>query len=81
MKSMMTFRDALALAQAKEMEMDQDVFVFGLDVPDHKRIFGSTAGLVEKFGAERIRTLSHHDIEERVKDFIDLVQFDIVLED
>lgn len=46
-------------------------------------IYGSAMAsfCVEKFGAERIRTLTHHDIEERVKDFIDLVQFDIVLED
>jgi pyruvate dehydrogenase E1 component beta subunit len=49
----MTFRDALALALATEMEADPSVFVFGLDVPDHKRIFGSTQGLVEKFGLER----------------------------
>lgn len=53
MKSLMTFREALALALAKEMEADPAVFVFGLDVPDHKRIFGSTQGLVEKFGIER----------------------------
>ena len=46
-------------------------------------IYGSAMAsfCVEKFGAERIRNLTHHDIEERVKDFIDLVQFDIVLED
>jgi sugar/nucleoside kinase (ribokinase family) len=46
-------------------------------------IYGSAMAsfCVEKFGAERIRDLSHHDIEDRVKDFIDLVQFDIVLED
>lgn len=49
----MTFRDALATAQADAMAADPTVFVFGLDVPDHKRIFGSTAGLVERFGAER----------------------------
>lgn len=53
MKSAMTFRQALVLAQVKEMEADPSVFVFGLDVPDHKRIFGSTAGLVERFGRER----------------------------
>lgn len=35
------------------MEQDPTVFVFGLDVSDHKRIFGSTAGLVEQFGARR----------------------------
>ncbi|MBL0309633.1 MAG: bifunctional hydroxymethylpyrimidine kinase/phosphomethylpyrimidine kinase [Bacteroidetes bacterium] len=46
-------------------------------------IYGSAMAsfCVEKFGTERLKTLSHHDIEGRVKDFIDLVQFDIVLED
>lgn len=53
MNSTMTYRDALAYGAAKEMDADPDVFVFGLDVPDHKRIFGSTKGLVEKFGPER----------------------------
>lgn len=49
----MSFRDGLSLAAAKEMEADPTVFVFGLDVPDHKCIFGSTKGLVKKFGPER----------------------------
>ena len=53
MKSLMTYREALASGMAKEMDLDPRVFVFGLDVPDHKRIFGSTKGLVEKFGSER----------------------------
>jgi len=53
MKSLMTYREALASGMAKEMDIDTRVFVFGLDVPDHKRIFGSTKGLVEKFGSER----------------------------
>jgi sugar/nucleoside kinase (ribokinase family) len=46
-------------------------------------IYGSAMAsfCVEKFGTERIRRLTHQEIEERVKDFIDLVQFDIVLED
>ena len=46
-------------------------------------IYGSAMAsfCVEKFGAERIRTLTHKEIENRVKDFIDLVQFDIELED
>lgn len=53
MKSFITFREALNLALIKEMERDPSVFVFGLDVDDHKSIFGSTRGLVEKFGRER----------------------------
>ena len=40
-------------AQADAMSEDPRVFVFGLDVPDFKRIFGSTKGLLEKFGPER----------------------------
>jgi sugar/nucleoside kinase (ribokinase family) len=46
-------------------------------------IYGSAMAsfCVEKFGTERLKGLTHHDIEDRVKDFIDLVQFDIVLED
>jgi len=52
-KSLITFREALNLALTREMEQDPCVFVFGLDVADHKRIFGSTEGLVEKFGRER----------------------------
>ncbi|MBI3321251.1 MAG: alpha-ketoacid dehydrogenase subunit beta [Candidatus Omnitrophica bacterium] len=49
----LSYREALAKALADEMERDPSVFVFGLDVQDHKRINGSTAGLVERFGAER----------------------------
>jgi len=52
-KSLITFREALNLALTREMEQDPCVFVFGLDVADHKRVFGSTQGLVEKFGRER----------------------------
>lgn len=48
-----TYREALNEAMSQEMERDPSVFVYGLDVSDHKRIFGSTAGLVEKFGLER----------------------------
>jgi len=46
-------------------------------------IYGSAMAsfCVEKFGAERIRNLTHKEIEHRVHDFIDLVQFDIELQD
>lgn len=53
MTSLMTFREALNLALVREMESDPSVFVFGLDVPDHKRIFGTTKNLIEKFGPKR----------------------------
>lgn len=54
MSSAIEFREALARAQAAEMAADPSVFVFGLDVPDHKKIFGSTKGLLEKFGPGRV---------------------------
>ena len=49
----MTYRNALNEAMIEEMHRDPAVFVYGLDVSDHKHIFGITAGLVEKFGPER----------------------------
>ena len=48
-----SYCEALNEAMSQEMERDPNVFVYGIGVPDHKRIFGSTVGLVEKFGLER----------------------------
>jgi acetoin:2,6-dichlorophenolindophenol oxidoreductase subunit beta len=48
--------DALCEAAAQEMERDPRVFVFGLDVDDHKAIQGSTRGLQARFGAQRVFT-------------------------
>jgi sugar/nucleoside kinase (ribokinase family) len=46
-------------------------------------IYGSAMAsfCVEKFGTQRVKELSHKEIENRVQDFIDLVQFDIELEE
>ena len=49
----LSFCDALAEATRQEMERDPSVFVYGIGVPDHKKIFGSTAGLLEQFGPDR----------------------------
>ncbi len=45
-------------------------------------IFGSAMAsfCVEKFGIERLTELTQEDIDERIQEFIDLVQFDILLE-
>ncbi len=48
-----SYCQALNEAMSQEMERDSSVFVYGIGVPDHKKIFGSTVGLVEKFGPER----------------------------
>ncbi len=46
-------------------------------------IFGSALAsfCVEKFGIERLKNISQEDLDDRVREFIDLVQFDISLED
>ncbi|MDO8486247.1 MAG: transketolase C-terminal domain-containing protein [Candidatus Staskawiczbacteria bacterium] len=51
-KRLISYMDAISEALGQEMERDSNVFVYGLDVTDHKRIFGSTKGL-EKFGEKR----------------------------
>ena len=48
-----SYCEAINEALVQEMERDPNVFVYGIGVPDHKRIFGSTKNLVEKFGSER----------------------------
>lgn len=46
-------------------------------------IYGSAMAsfCVEKFGTERLKTLTKEDIEDRVQEFVNLVQFDIQIED
>src|SRR5262247_2533878 len=51
---LLTYVDALREAVAQEMRRDPRVFLFGLDVDDHKAIQGSTRGLVDEFGRERV---------------------------
>src|SRR3954462_9766876 len=51
---LLTYVDALREAVAQEMKLDPRVFVFGLDVDDHKAIQGSTRGLVDDFGPDRV---------------------------
>ncbi|MEX0596577.1 MAG: sugar kinase, partial [Candidatus Paceibacterota bacterium] len=44
-------------------------------------IYGSTMAsfCVEKFGTERLQTLTQEEIDERVQEFVSLVQVDIDL--
>jgi pyruvate/2-oxoglutarate/acetoin dehydrogenase E1 component len=51
---LLTYVDALREAVAQEMKRDPRVFLFGLDVDDHKAIQGSTRGLVDAFGEDRV---------------------------
>src|SRR5205809_4292416 len=50
----LSFVDAVREATALEMARDPSVVVFGLDVDDPKAIQGTTRGLAEKYGPERV---------------------------
>jgi pyruvate/2-oxoglutarate/acetoin dehydrogenase E1 component len=54
MKRELSFVDAVREATDQEMERDASVIIFGLDVDDPKAIQGTTRGLVEKYGPERV---------------------------
>jgi pyruvate dehydrogenase E1 component beta subunit len=51
-----TYVESLREAVEQEMERDPTIMVFGLDVDDHKAIQGSTRGLLERFGSDRVFT-------------------------
>lgn len=48
------FSEAILQATEQLMELDSSVYVMGLGVPDPKGIFGTTLGLQEKFGQNRV---------------------------
>src|SRR5437773_2961998 len=50
----LSYADAIREAADQEMARDESVLVFGLDVDDPKAIQGTTRGLLEKYGAERV---------------------------
>jgi pyruvate/2-oxoglutarate/acetoin dehydrogenase E1 component len=49
-----TFVKAINEALFQAMEMDDSVICYGLGVPDPKGVFGTTLGLQERFGTERV---------------------------
>jgi len=53
MSKIMTYREAINDAIFQEMRRDGTIFVYGIGVADHLRIFGTTKGLVEEFGSLR----------------------------
>ena len=48
------FSQAINLALTEEMKRNRNLVCFGLGVNDNLRFFGTTKGLVEKFGIERV---------------------------
>jgi pyruvate dehydrogenase E1 component beta subunit len=51
----MTFAEAIRAALSEEMEADERVFVLGEDIGVYGGAFGVTSGMLDRFGAERIR--------------------------
>lgn len=54
MDRILSYVEAVREATDLEMERDPSVILFGLDVDDSKAIQGTTRGLVEKYGPERV---------------------------
>lgn len=54
MPETMLYKEAIRLGIARAMRQDDDVFLFGLDVDDHLGIQGTTLGLRDEFGANRV---------------------------
>lgn len=54
MPRVITFAQAINEALHLALREDDDVILFGLGVDDPKRIFGTTVGLKEQFGSERV---------------------------
>jgi pyruvate dehydrogenase E1 component beta subunit len=51
---MLVFSDALREGMETAMAADERVYLMGLGVPDPKAIFGTTAGLQDRFGPARV---------------------------
>ncbi|MBF0470582.1 MAG: alpha-ketoacid dehydrogenase subunit beta [Gammaproteobacteria bacterium] len=54
---MLSFAEALHEAFDLALAMDDRVFIMGEGVPDPRAIFATTAGLAEKYGADRVRDM------------------------
>lgn len=54
MERLLSYVDAIREATDQQMERDPSVIVFGVDVDDPKAIQGTTRGLAEKYGPERV---------------------------
>lgn len=50
----LSYGGAICEAVEQEMQRDDNVIIVGQNITDHKAILGSTAGLIEKFGPDRV---------------------------
>ncbi len=54
MERILTYAQAIREATLQEMDRDSSVIVLGMGVDDFKAVYGTTRGLQDKFGAERV---------------------------
>lgn len=52
--SVVSYRDAVRESLRHMLDTDENVIIMGQGVDDHKGTFGTTLGLAEEFGAERV---------------------------
>src|SRR5512138_3820324 len=50
----LTYRDAIREALSQALERDQRVFLIGEGIDDPGGVFGTTVGLVDRFGRDRV---------------------------
>ena len=55
MTEVVTYREALAESMHNALERNDNSVIFGQGVDDFKGTFGTTLGLAEKFGAQRVQ--------------------------
>ena len=55
MKKKISYAEAINQGIKQSMEINKDVFVMGQLIDYSPGAFGTTAGLVEKFGIDRVR--------------------------
>ncbi|HEO0472258.1 TPA: alpha-ketoacid dehydrogenase subunit beta, partial [Streptococcus agalactiae] len=51
----MALREAINVAMSEEMRKDEKVFLMGEDVGVYGGDFGTSVGMLEEFGAKRVR--------------------------
>lgn len=52
-----SFTQAIHEATDQMMDKDENVYILGLGAPDPKGLFGTTTGLVEKYGPDRVQDM------------------------
>ena len=53
-KRILTFAEAINEAQHQALRLNNDVFIFGQEADKTKNVFGTTDGIVKKFGKKRM---------------------------